>query len=140
MSAIKSRILSLALVISAACVAPACIIEADDDDDASLLVVNESDFAIVELFLTAVDDPDWGPNLLRGDELFPGESIEIVDIRCDFYDALLVDEDGVECELFSIDLCFDDATWVIRNNTCTVFDAAKTAREAAAAAGDGGAL
>lgn len=99
----------------------------DDDgvagDDASLLVVNESDFAITELYLTEVDNPDWGPNLLGFDALLPGEDF-LLGVDCDFYDALLIDEDGVECELVGIDLCLNDADWVIRNNTCTVFDAA----------------
>jgi hypothetical protein len=96
----------------------------DDDDiaDASLLVVNESDFAISELYLTEIDNPDWGPNLLRGDVLLPDEEL-LLGVNCDFYDALLIDEDGVECEVFDLDLCLNDATWVIRNNTCTVFGA-----------------
>ena len=99
----------------------------DDDDvfiegDASLLVINESDFAIVELYLTEVNNPDWGPNLLGGDVLLPGEDL-LLGVACDFYDALLVDEDGVDCEIQGIDLCLNDADWVIRNDTCLVFEA-----------------
>lgn len=105
----------------------------DPGPDATLRVENQSDFAIEELHVTSVGSSDWGPNLLSGDVLDTGDSITL-DVTCDTYDALLVDEDGVPCELMSVDLCFNDARWVIRNNTCTVFGAAKAAREAAAKA------
>ena len=52
-------------------------------------------------------------------------------VSCGFYDALLVDETGVECEIFDIDLCLNDADWIIRNDTCAVFEAAAKARRAA---------
>jgi hypothetical protein len=105
----------------------------DDFDDATLLVINESDFVITEIFLTEIDNPDWGPNLLRGDVLLPGEQL-LLGVDCDFYDALLIDEDGVECEINGIDLCLNNADWVIRNNTCVVFEAAAKARAAERAA------
>jgi hypothetical protein len=97
--------------------------------DASLHVQNSSDFSIVEIRVTSVGSTTWGPNLLGGDILAPGEMLTI-DVTCGTYDALLVDESGVDCQLHSVDLCFGDASWVIRNNTCTVFGAAKAAREA----------
>ena len=97
--------------------------------DASLHVQNSSDFSIVEIRVTSVGSTTWGPNLLGGDILAPGETLTI-DVTCGTYDALLVDESGVDCQLHSVDLCFGDASWVIRNNTCTVFGVAKAAREA----------
>lgn len=102
-------------------------------DDASLRVVNASDFVIEQLYLTDVGSPTWGPNLLRGDVLFPDEEI-LLGVSCDFYDVLVVDEDGVDCEINSVDLCLNDATWVIGNNTCTVFEVAAKERAAKAAA------
>lgn len=110
--------------ILATLVAASAMVACTDDDgfieDASLLVVNQSDFVITDIFLTEVDNPDFGPNLLFGDVLFPGEEL-LLGVDCDFYDALVIDEDGVECRLYGLDLCFNDATWIIRNNTCTVF-------------------
>lgn len=103
----------------------------EPEPGASLSVVNDSDFALVEIYLTETDNPDWGPNLLRGDVLLPDESLTL-GVPCDFYDALIVDEDDVECEVHDLDLCSNDATWVFRNNTCPVF-AAEAARRAAAA-------
>jgi hypothetical protein len=99
----------------------------------SLVIDNQSDFVIEEVFLTSVDSTDWGPNRLRGDVLFPGETLTL-GVGCGFFDALLVDEEGVDCELHDLDLCLNDAVWVIRNNTCTVFGAAAKKRAEKAAA------
>jgi hypothetical protein len=105
----------------------------DPGPDSTLRVQNSSDFAIEDLRVTSVGSSSWGSNLLRDGRLEPGDTITL-DVNCGTYDAMLVDEDGVTCELNSVDLCLNDADWVIRNNTCTVFGAAKAAREAAAKA------
>ena len=97
-----------------------------DDGDSSFTVVNRSDYVISELYITEVDNRDWGIDYLYGDALFPDERITVSSIACDFYDILLVDELGAECELNSVDLCFDDASWVITNSTlsrCPIFAA-----------------
>ena len=101
----------------------------DSGPDASLRVQNSSDFSIVEIRVTSVGSTNWGPNLLGSDNLDPGMALTI-DVTCGTYDALLVDESGVDCQLHNVDLCFNDAAWVIRNDTCSVFGAAKAAREA----------
>lgn len=105
----------------------------DDVPDSSLVVDNQSDFAIVELYLTPANNGSWGPNLLRGDILLPDENLTL-GVDCGFYDALLVDEDDVDCVLTDMDLCLNDAVWVIGNNTCTVFGVAAKERAAKAAA------
>lgn len=124
--------------ILAACVSLAAFAGCTDggvvvDDSASLRVVNNSDFVIEEIYLTDVGSSSWGPNLLRTDVLFPDEEL-LLGVSCDFYDALVVDEDGVDCEINSVDLCANDATWIIQNNTCSVFEAAAKARAAEEAA------
>lgn len=88
--------------------------------DATLKVKNNSDFQIVELHVTSVGNSSWGPNLLSSAGLDPGSSITL-GVNCDTYDALLVDEAGVDCQLHSIDLCLNDADWIIQNDTCTAF-------------------
>jgi hypothetical protein len=120
---------SLFAVFGSAAVAAGCT----SSSDASLRVENQSDFAIVEIRVTPVGSPSWGSNLLGGDILEPGESL-VLGTDCGFYDALLVDEAGVDCEVHDVDLCLNDARWIIRNTTCTVFGAAKAARDATAAA------
>ena len=126
------------VLASAAALASACsgsaTIDVEPTPGASLAVVNDSDFTIYEIYLTETDNPDWGPNLLRGDVLYPDEEL-VLGVPCDFYDALIVDEEGVECEVHDLYICLNDATWVIRNNTCSVFELeAKRRAEAAAQA------
>jgi len=116
-----NRLLTLALL--AAPLATGCIIESDGD--ASLRVDNNSSYTIDEIYLTDAGNPSWGSDELRGDSLFPGESL-VLGVNCGYYDALLVDETGVECEVHDLDLCLNDAVWVINNNTCAVFGAKKT--------------
>jgi hypothetical protein len=105
-----------------------------DDGSGRLRVRNQSDFAITEIHVTSVGSPTWGPNLISGDILAPGEILN-VDVSCDNYDALLVDESGAQCTVHNVDLCFNTADWVIQNDTCPVFAIARAAREAAQAAG-----
>ncbi len=96
----------------------------------SISVDNQSDFTITELYLTDVSSSSWGPNLVSNNQLLPGETVRI-DTSCGTYDAMLVDETGVTCELNSLDLCLDNALWVIRNDTCTTFREAAAQRKAA---------
>jgi hypothetical protein len=103
-------------------------------DNGEFRVQNHSDFAITEIHVTSVGATTWGPNLISGDILAPGESLTI-DVSCDHYDALLIDESGAQCTVHNIDLCFDTADWIIQNDTCPVFAAARAAREAAKATG-----
>jgi hypothetical protein len=104
-----------------------------DDNNAQLHVHNNSDFSIVEIHVTSIGSTTWGENLISGQTLAPKDSLTI-DVSCGTYDALLVDQQGVDCQVHNIELCGNHADWVIDNTTCTVFGAAKAAREAAAKA------
>ena len=99
----------------------ACIVV---DGDSTLTIDNQSSYAIHEVYLAEISEPNWGPELLRSSVLYPGELLEIRNVNCGTYDALVYDELGASCELSNIDLCFDDARWVIDNallSTCTIF-------------------
>lgn len=119
---LTQRLLAPLCAAALAGCAGSATVEVEPTPGASLTVANDSDFVIYEIYLTETDNPDWGPNLLRGDVLYPDEEL-VLGVPCDYYDALLVDEDNVECEVHDLDLCLNDAVWVIRNNTCTVFEA-----------------
>ena len=108
--------LSLALAVSAS----ACIVTTGGADG-TLTVENRSSYLIYELYVAPVGTVSWGPNLLSGDYLGPNEIIDI-DVQCDDYDARLVDETGLECKVYNLDLCLNDAVWVITNNTCSAFN------------------
>ena len=79
-------------------------------------VVNKSEYAINNIYISHVDEDKWGEDLLGSNELLhPGESIE-VEVDCDSYDVKLVDEDGITCELAAVNICAAD-TWVIGDLT-----------------------
>jgi hypothetical protein len=116
-------IASLAVIATTAVAASGCV-----TSDSSLLVSNRSDFEIHEMYVTPSNSPSWGPDLLDGTILFPGESTYI-GLDCGTYDAMLIDETGAVCEVTNLDLCFDDADWIIRNSSCSVFEARAAAQK-----------
>ena len=91
-----------------------CIISGGGD--ASITIANDSDFVLVDIRVSPVGNSSWGPNVLRGDVLYPGEELTVV-LDCDYYDVLVEDELGDTCVIADIDLCFSDDVWVIRNST-----------------------
>ncbi len=109
MTTTRASLLGIALV---ATLATGCIIEAGSDS--SLTIVNDSSFVLDEIRVAEINDLDYGPNLVGRDALFPGEEITVV-LDCGTYDALVVDQFGTDCELRRLDLCFDDAVWIIDN-------------------------
>lgn len=90
--------------------------------DSSLLLENRSSFEIHEMYVTPSASSSWGPNLLRGDILMPGEST-LIPVECGTYDTMLVDETGAVCEILDVELCNDSADWIIRNSSCAIFEA-----------------
>lgn len=107
--------LILAIIPLFALTLSGCII-VSDDGDSSLTIENESTYDIYEVYLTEVGSRDWGPDLLRG-TLRPGDYLVIDYIECGNYDALVVDDTDLPCELRNFRLCFDDAVWVITDRT-----------------------
>ena len=117
----SSSILKAAAALTLALGLQACVVTTDDT---SLTVDNQSDYEIYQVYVAPVNSPSWGPDLLNGDVLLPGESLDVFDLRCDDYDVLITDELGAECELLGIDMCFDSTYWVIDNAllaTCPIF-------------------
>jgi hypothetical protein len=126
----RSVTLSAAVAVSGALLIPGCIIVADDSN--TLTIENDSDFFLDEIFIAENSDRDWGPNLAPVDGLRPGEVMD-VDLDCGVYDLKVVDDTGLSCETFDIDLCLNDQdVFVFRNNTCGIFEAAIKARQEAA--------
>ncbi len=122
------RAISLIVFVTLIWSLPACIITTDDDDGV-LSVLNDSSFVIEELRVARVGSRFYGPDLLAGRALFPGESIAIR-LDCDFYDVLFVDALNLECVVLDIDVCFDRTVFVIDDvllNTCAFSSAAKLA-------------
>jgi len=81
--------------------------------DSDVTFVNRSSWDIYEIYLSAVDEDEWGPDQLEEGILESGASFLLHSIPCDDYDVLLIDEDGDECVLEDVDLCGDSEEWVI---------------------------
>jgi hypothetical protein len=110
----KRLALAIVCVFALGAAATGCVAE-----DSTLTIDNQSDYALHSLYVAPIDAIDWGPDLLGGDVLLPGEYMT-VGLDCDTYDVLISDELGATCELNSLDLCFDDADWVITNSQLAV--------------------
>ena len=87
----------------------------DESDTATIEIVNQTRWAIYELYLSPTQALDWGPDQLDDETIGPGDHFTLSDIPCQVYDVRLVDEDGDDCVVVGIDLCSGDYEWVIEN-------------------------
>jgi hypothetical protein len=71
-------------------------------------LTNESGWAIQAVYVANVDNPNWGPNLLRGATLDPFDYVVLDPVKtqgyCEF-DILVVFSDGDAMEMQGVDLC-----------------------------------
>lgn len=81
--------------------------------DSAVKIVNESAWDIHQLYLSSVDEEEWGPDQLGEQVIESGDSFELNGIPCDAYDVRIVDEDGDECVVSAVALCGDKDAWVI---------------------------
>jgi hypothetical protein len=101
---------SLAAVVALTVLAPVAQAAKKTSD---VNIVNKSDWAIAELYLSPVDETEWGPDQLAEHVIGPGESFKLTKVPCDTWDVRLVDEDGDECIVGSVDICANNETWTI---------------------------
>ena len=124
-SAMHPRI--LVSLITASLALGACTGDNGDNGPAILIVQNRSDHAIVDIRIARTADPSFGANLLGAETLAPGMEVTL-GVSCGVFDARVLDDAGAECDLSAVDLCADNALWVITDQTCAVFGARGRAR------------
>lgn len=107
----RSKSLLWGLATALALAAPAPAVQAQKK--ATVTVVNQSDWTIVELYLSPVDESAWGPDQLADKVIEPGASFKLTGIPCDTWDVRLVDEDGDQCVVEAVDICANKDTWTI---------------------------
>lgn len=89
--------------------------------DSVVTVRNGSLWEIHQLYLSSVEEEEWGPDQLGAQIIeAQGGSFKLSGVPCDSYDVRLVDEDGDECVVREVDLCGDDATWSISDEDLLV--------------------
>lgn len=81
--------------------------------DASVVIVNRSAWDIHQLFLSPVDEEEWGEDQLGDEVIVSGGRYTLTDIPCDAYDVRLVDEDEDVCVVTAVALCAGKDAWVI---------------------------
>ncbi len=100
-SQIRSLAIASALAIGATAAQAA-------PEDRWFNLMNESEWAIQAVYVANIDNPNWGPNLLRGEALHPFDYVVLDPVRaqgyCEF-DILFVFSDGESMEMQGIDLC-----------------------------------
>jgi hypothetical protein len=97
-----------AATVVAATVAGAAAASADDFQRWVYINNIGNEYAIEAVHVSHVDDLTWGPNLINGYDIFPGEYVEVTPITDDGYcsfDVLLVLDDGYEMVLPGVNLC-----------------------------------
>jgi hypothetical protein len=80
---------------------------------ATVKIINSSNWDIHHIYLSSVDEEEWGPDQLEDEILTKGDSLTLTNIPCDLYDVKVVDEDGDECIIEEVDLCGDESYWKI---------------------------
>jgi hypothetical protein len=122
------RRMATVLTISAAITG--CVVSSDDNTDATLTVHNLSQYDITDIYVAPVGSRSWGPNLLDpGEVLFAGDQLTLA-TSCGTYDVQVIDETNVDCVVPDVDLCANDADWIVRDNTCHVSGVVKAMRDA----------
>lgn len=80
----------------------------------TLKVVNKSDWNIHHMFVSPVDDEEWGPDQLGKNVIKAGGGeFTLTGIPCDTWDVKITDEEGDECVVESVDMCREDLIWTI---------------------------
>lgn len=93
--------------------------------DAQVVIRNDSLWQIHNLYLSATDEAEWGPDQL-GEHVIAAEGgkFTLTGIPCGAYDVKLVDEDGDECVVGDVGLCAGQDAWVISDEDLLACQAA----------------
>lgn len=111
MKKVSATLAGVVLATFAALALPTTVFAASDS---VIHITNKSDWEIHHFFLAPSESDKWGPDQL-GDEVIKagGGSFELHKVPCDTFDVKLVDEDGDECVVESVDICGSKQGWVI---------------------------
>jgi hypothetical protein len=84
-----------------------------------LRVENQSGFAITEIHVAPVGSTTWGANLIST-TLTPSATLTVT-FTCGTFDVLAIDQAGQQCILHNVDLCANNADFVIGSAACVTF-------------------
>ena len=78
-------------------------------------ISNESDWSLTHLYISSVNQQEWGEDQLGDKVIGTGESFTLTGVPCGTYDVKLRDEDGDECEVADVDIC-GNGGWTIESD------------------------
>jgi hypothetical protein len=100
----KRAILSLWLLLAAGCYWVV-------DEDQSFSLHNRSSLSLIDVRMQPMDAVGWGPNLLAGDWLEPGDTLVVDEMACDAFDLRVVVHGGASCVYHNLWMCMADLHW-----------------------------
>lgn len=102
-------------LLLAVCLSLNFFVATADAAPSNITILNRSSWDIYQLYLSSVNDSEWGPDQLSEDVIASGESFLLRGVPCDNYDVMLIDEDGDRCEVRNVDICGGRHQWVIND-------------------------
>jgi hypothetical protein len=108
------RFAIFAVLLSAAVAAP-LLSSAHPQQVVNITVTNNSSREIHHLYLSPVDQENWGPDQLNNTVVRNGESFTISSAACTGSSVKVIGEDQDGCFLSAVVQCSGDATWTITN-------------------------
>jgi hypothetical protein len=83
----------------------------------SVSIVNNSNKAVVNVYLSHVNSDDWGVNQLGDTTISPGQSFSLNNVACDQQQVKVISEDEDGCYSSTVVSCGSSSTWTITNST-----------------------
>ena len=92
--------------------------------DSKIVIVNQSKWAIHEMYFSPTDASEWGEDQLGKQTINTGDKFTLTGVPCNKWDVKVVDEDGDECIVENVGLCADADKWVINDSDLLACQAA----------------
>jgi hypothetical protein len=105
--------LAILVVVLCAFAAMPLLSSAQPPTGATITVTNSSNWQIRHLYLSPVDQENWGPDQLNDSVLSPGASFTISVASCSGGEIKVISEDADGCFLSKVVGCTDNASWTI---------------------------
>ena len=109
--------LLILMVVICAFVAVPLLSSAHSSSASNITVSNNSSREIHFLYLSPVDQDNWGPDQLNNASLNNGQSVTLTNVSCSAADIKVIAEDKDGCFLSGVVSCGGNAQWTITDQT-----------------------
>ena len=109
------NVFRFAMLIAMLCLLSALPLLSSATATTTITVVNNSSWEIRHLYLSPVDNDNWGPDQLNQSVIAPGQSVTI-NVVWDQASVKVISEDQNGCFLYQTLDATSNASWTITNN------------------------